>query len=54
MNLQSNLLGNEGGQENFDNIKNPVFYDFDVNGVSQDFDPGQLQKFCANKGFFII
>lgn len=49
--LKSNMLGNQDREMNYDNLKNSVFYDLDLNGVSQDFDPGALKKFCANKGF---
>lgn len=51
MELKSNMLGNQDRDVNYDNLKNPVFYDLDLNGVSQDFEPNVLKKFCANKGF---
>lgn len=50
MELKSSLQGNE---VNYENIKNPVFYDFDVKGVSADFEPTKFKNFCASNGFFI-
>ena len=48
--LKSSLQGDD---VNYENLKNPVFYDFDVKGVSQDFEPTKFKNFCASKGFFI-
>lgn len=45
------MLGNQDKDVNYDNLKQPIYYDFDLNGVSQDFDPKVLKKFCANKGY---
>lgn len=47
--LKSNMMGNEK-EVNYDNLKNPLFYDFDVKGLNQDFDPNNFQNFCAEKG----
>ena len=48
------MMGNENKDVNYDNLKNPVFYDFDVNGVSQDFEDTKFKQFCATNGFLVL
>jgi len=53
MELKSNCLGN-GKDVNYDNLKDPVYYDLDLKGVNQDFEATKFKQFCATKGYFYL